>query len=83
MTNRERFVEALAEAYARLFAEREADYALAAARYPPVAFAAKMTDGIVTGRAHHAGDGVKAACKAMGIKHTRRAILAFVASESS
>lgn len=44
----------------------------------PASLAQKMTVGLIAGKAHHGGEGIKRACKAVGIKHTRKAILAFL-----
>jgi hypothetical protein len=72
-TNADKFRAALEAAYAELFAN-DADYAFSASRTTPAELAAKMTDGLRTGRANHDGTGIKRACKAVGIKHTGKAI---------
>jgi hypothetical protein len=77
VTNTERFKAALTLAYQDLFATDE-EYAYAAARTTPEALAEKMTSGLLTGSANHDGTGIRRACKAVGIKHTRKAIVAFL-----
>jgi hypothetical protein len=42
---------------------------------------AKMMEALKTGSFNHDGKGFKNACKAVGIKHTRRAILGFLKGE--
>lgn len=42
---------------------------------------AKMMDALRTGSYNHDGKGFKNACKALGIKHTRKAITAFLKGE--
>lgn len=78
MTNHEIFSRALEVAYTDLFAN-DPDYAYAAARNTPAQLAAKMTAGLATGSAHHVGDGIKRACKAVGIKHTAKAVREYLA----
>jgi hypothetical protein len=70
--NKARFIAVLTDQYAQLF--ETAEYALARARYTPAAMAEKMTDGVVDGSANKDGDGIKRTCKALGIKHTYKAI---------
>ncbi len=72
-TNYIRFERALQEEYADLFVN-DPDFAYAAARNTPAGLAAKMTSGLRTGGANHAGTGIRRACKAVGIKHTAKAI---------
>jgi hypothetical protein len=76
MSNRDTFVAALTAAYVRLF--ETPDYAYAAARTTPEALAVKMTDGLASGRANKAGEGIQAACKAVGVRHTYTAIRAYL-----
>lgn len=79
LTNAERFETALREAYTDLFANNP-DYAYSAAHTTPEVLAAKMTAGLqVHNGANKDGDGIKRACKAMGIKHTYAAIRGFLA----
>ena len=75
MSNKEKFTQALAAEYAILFKTQE--YAIAASRYTPEALAEKFTEGLLNGSAANDGDGVKRACKALGIKSTYKAIREF------
>lgn len=77
MTNLDRFREALVVAYTDLFAT-DGEYAYSAARCTPEGLADKMATGLVTGSANHDGTGIKRACKTVGIKHTRKAIQAYL-----
>ncbi len=76
-TNYIRFERALQDAYVDLFVN-DPDFAYAASRTTPELLAAKMTGGLRTGGANHAGVGIKRACKAVGIKHTATAIRAWL-----
>ena len=69
---RQRFIDALTDAYTDLF--KTPGYAAVATRMTPGAFAIKMTDGMITGDANHDGEGIKRACIRHGIRHTRKAI---------
>jgi hypothetical protein len=71
--NRLRFELELAKAYELLFTTKE-DYAYAARLHTPQSLAAKMTAGLADGSANKDGDGIKMACKAVGIKHTYKEI---------
>jgi phosphotransacetylase len=42
--------------------------------------AERMTDGLLTGRSNKDSDAIKATCKALGIKHTYKAIAVFLNS---
>lgn len=75
--NQTRFCVVLADQYRQLFEQPE--YALAKARYTPESMAEKFTAGIPAGTASHDGEGIKRACKALGIKYTRKAICEFLA----
>ena len=75
-TNRETFTATLAAQYRDLFALP--DYAMAAARYTPESLAEKMTAGLLVGGSSKDGDGIKRACKALGVKHTYKAIIAYL-----
>jgi hypothetical protein len=75
------FETKLAEAYADLF-KNDPDYAYSASRCTPEGLAAKMTAGLRTGAANHDGAGIKRACKAVGIKHTHKAIREYLATEA-
>lgn len=90
-SNTERFRAALEAAYVDLFANHP-DYAhhgrsqtlygnggsTVLAATTPASLAARMTEGLRTGSAHHGGEGIKRACKALNIKHTRTAITAYL-----
>jgi len=78
MTNVERFEAALADAYRDLFTN-DPEYAYAATRSTPEALAAKMTASLAAGTANKDGEGVKRACKALGVKQTYAAIRPFLA----
>lgn len=75
-TQRQRFEAILAGQYRALF--DTPDYAYSAAHITPEALAAKMTDGLLTGRANKDGKGIANTCKALGIKYTYTAIKAFL-----
>jgi hypothetical protein len=72
MTNRDRFIAALTTAYTDLFTN-DPEYSYSAAKTNPADLAVKMTDGMLTGSAN-IGDGIKKACKALGIKPSYKAI---------
>lgn len=90
-SNTERFRAALEAAYVDLFANHP-DYSAhgrpvtihgnvgstVLAATTPASLAAKMTEGLRTGDAWHGGEGIKRACKALKIKHTRTAIAAYL-----
>jgi hypothetical protein len=63
----------LSRAYEDLFAN-DPEYQLAASRYRPSELACKMTLGLAKGDANKDGEGIRRACKAVGIKHTYKAI---------
>ena len=71
-TNRERFKVFLVTTYAELF--QTPDYAMAAARHTPESLAEKMIAGLIDGTADKDGDGIKRACRALGLKHTYKTI---------
>lgn len=75
-----RFQSILADQYRDLFAN-DPEYAFAAQRTTPDALAEKMTAGLRKGSANKDGDGIKRACKVLGINHTYKAISAYLASE--
>jgi len=77
MTNVETFRLALVAAYTQLFAEDPA-YAYSASTTTPDVLATKMTDAMFKGSANYTGAGFKRACKAVGIKPTRTAILDYL-----
>ena len=77
MTAIEQFEAMLAAQYRRLF--ETAEYAMAAARYTPEGLAHKMTSGLAAGTANKDGDGIRTACKLLGIPHTYKAIRGWLA----
>jgi hypothetical protein len=79
MNNLETFIKTLEVAYTDLFANNP-EYAFAASRGTPAQLAAKMGTCLLTGEANKDGEGIKRACKALGIKHTYAAIRAYLSS---
>lgn len=77
-SNRELFMTELTAAYEQLFTQPE--YAFAASRTTPRELAMKMTEGLATRGANKNGSGIQIACKACGIRHTYKAIAAFLNS---
>ena len=51
---------------------------MAASRYTPQELAEKMTRGLINGSASKDGEGITRTCKVLGIKHTYKAIKAFL-----
>ena len=77
MTNKERFKEELRRQYESLYASSE-EYAFAKKRRTPSELAEMMTEGLADATANKDGEGIKRTCKALGIKHTYRAIEEFL-----
>ena len=77
LSNKQRFMDALVVAYRDLFAT-SSEYAYSASRTTPESLALKITEGLHTGGANKDGEGVKRACKAMGINQTYKAIQGFL-----
>jgi hypothetical protein len=75
--SRSQFVDELTRQYADLFAN-DARYASVAAKGSASELAQKMTAGLIAGSANKDGDGVRRACKALGVKSTWKAITAFL-----
>lgn len=71
--NRAIFELHLQRAYTDLFAN-DPQYSYSAARTTPSELAYKMTLSLAKGEANKDGDGIKRACKAVGIKYTYKAI---------
>jgi hypothetical protein len=71
-TSKANFITFLTAEYAHLFTTPA--YAVAAARTTPAALAEKMTQGLIDGTADKDGAAIKSAYKAMGVKHTYKAI---------
>lgn len=76
-TNKMRFTE-LYVGFLRDRFENDAEYAYSAARTSPEALAEKMVNGLIFGNANKDGDAIKSTCKALKIKHTYKAIKAFL-----
>lgn len=68
----------LTRQYERLF--KDPDYAFSASTCTSSGLADKMTRAFISGSANKDGNGVKFACKAIGIPYTYKAISAFLAS---
>jgi hypothetical protein len=78
----ELFQGVLAKVYSDLFVS-DPEYAYSASKTTPDVLAAKMTAGLKTGGANHNGTGIRRACKAVGIKPTLTAIMAFLNEASA
>ncbi len=77
--NQSKFHAALVAAYTDLFSTSK-DYAYSASKLTPEQLADRMLAASIAGTVNHSGEGMKRACKACGIPHTRKALLAFVAN---
>ena len=77
--NLETFNMLLTEQYTELFTTPE--YSYAANRTMPTDMARKMTLGLDQGTASKDGQGIKNVCKALGIKHTYKAIREYLTTE--
>ena len=75
MTNIETFMEAYIPALADAVVKFPHEYGFPVSEVETVA--AKMRAAFERGSFNHDGRAIKAACKAVGIKHTRTAILAY------
>lgn len=75
--NRAIFELHLQRAYTDLFAN-DPKHAYSAARCKPDELAYRMTLGLCKGEANKDGEGIKRACKAVGIKQTYKAIHAYL-----
>jgi hypothetical protein len=82
MTNKQRFEQTLADCYRELFIT-DPEYSYSAATISPESLARKITDGLHRGTANKDGEGIKRACKAMGINQSYKAIQAFFNGGSS
>ena len=80
--NRAIFELHLARAYEDLFAS-DPRYAPAAARNTPSELAYKVTLGLAQGGTDREGEGIKRVCKLLGIKHTYKAIGAYLNAPSA
>lgn len=74
--NRLKFEAELAKAYESLFISE--DYAYVARSHTPQSLAATMTAKLADGSASKHGKGVRMACKAVGIRHTYKAIKSYL-----
>lgn len=74
----DRFAAVLTDQYAQLFESDPEGYAMAKARYSPAELARKMTNGLASNNANKDGEGIKRACKALGIPYTYKAIRAYL-----
>lgn len=75
--NRAIFELHLQRAYTDLFANNS-EYSFVASRTTPSELAFKMTLLLAKRKASKDGEGVKRACKAVGIKHTYKAIVVYL-----
>lgn len=76
--NRKIFQAELIRQYERLFAERPLEYAYAMKTHTPASLAEKMTTSLSAGTGNIDGEGIKRACKALGVKHTYKALGAYL-----
>jgi hypothetical protein len=72
-----KFESELTKAYEKLFAT-DKGYGYVARLHTPQSLAARMTAGLANNTADKDGDGIKMACKAVGIKHTWKEILPYL-----
>ncbi len=77
-TNVDIFKAELVKQYRRLINEGEADYIPVFMRMTPEDLAEKMMPALIRGSASTDGKGVQRTCKALGIKHTYKAIDVFL-----
>ena len=73
-TNIERFITVLTDQYAQLYKSDPVTYGMASARYTPAELAEKMTMSLKARTGNKDGKGIERTCKALGIKHTYKAI---------
>lgn len=78
--NLDNFCNLLETQYVTLFAN-DPNYAYAAKRTIPSELARKMTLGLDSGSASKDGVGIKNVCKQLGIKHTHKAIRAYLTTQ--
>ena len=77
--NLETFNTLLTEQYTELFTTPE--YSIVAKNFTPSEFARNMTLGLDQGTASKDGKGIINVCKALGIKHTYKAIREYLTTE--
>lgn len=73
-----KFMGVLADQYADLFKSRPQEYSMAMQRYTPSGLAEKMTMSLKKREADKDGEGIRRACKVLGIQHTYKAIEEFL-----
>ncbi len=76
-TQQETFLNTLTAQYSKLF-ETDCDYSFVKQRYTPAMLAEKITNALFTAKASKESTGVRATCKALGIKNTYSAIRAYL-----
>lgn len=81
MPNLDRFMKAYESALISAVQGHPDEYAFPPSRVPEVA--ARMRAAIERGTYSHDGRGFRGACKALGIRHTRKAIHAFIDGAAS
>ncbi len=69
----------LFSAYTDLF-KCDPAYAFVGTRTTPADLADRMVQALASGTANIEGEGIRRACRAVGIKHTRKAIRDYLAS---
>ena len=72
-----KFEDELTKAYEKLFAT-DKNYSYVARLHTPRSLAAKMTAGLANNTANKDGDGIRMACKAVGIKYTWKEIIPYL-----
>ena len=80
-TKVEKFKYELIKQYRRLLNEGEADYMPVFMRMTPEDLSEKMMPALIKGSANKDSKGIQRTCKALGIKHTYKAIDAFFNGE--
>jgi hypothetical protein len=80
MSNLNKFKDTLAAEYKVLFLLPK--YQLANSLHTPESMSDNITEGLLAGTASNDGDGVKATCKALGIKKSYKAIREYLGGES-
>ena len=78
-TNVNRFCESYSDCLLQALADRPEDYAYRPDDIPDVAD--RMRAAFIRGSYNHNGYAMRLACKAVGIKHTRKAMEAFFNAE--
>ena len=78
MTNAETFTATLTAQFVELF--KQPKYALAAAKFTPEQMAQTMTEGLKVRGADKSGEGVRMACRVLGLPNTYQAIEAYLAA---